>query len=132
MTVNLSVPDGVTLDASQDSEIVVLVSVADKIAEAADYSIKVNYSGIGYGLQLSGDEPAFLTVSVTGSVRAMEKFNADWIRLQVDLSGWNEETELYPVQLTFLGSPDLYDLSLSSEAVMVVLTPTENNDSAGG
>ena len=132
MTVNLSIPDGVTLDASQNSEMVMLVSVAERIAEAADYSIKINYSGIGYGLQMSGDEPEFMTVSVTGSVKAMEKFNADWIKLQVNLSDWNEETELYPVQLTFLGTPDLYDIRLSSDTVKVVLTPTENNDSAGG
>jgi hypothetical protein len=111
---------------------VMLVSVAERIAEAADYSIKINYSGIGYGLQMSGDEPEFMTVSVTGSVKAMEKFNADWIKLQVNLSDWNEETELYPVQLTFLGTPDLYDIRLSSDTVKVVLTPTENNDSAGG
>ena len=95
MTVNLDIPSDVTLENMQSPQITVLVSVAEKIAETQQYSIKINYTGIGYGLRLSGDEPEQMTLSVTGSVRAMERFRAEWMTLHVDLRTWNEETEHY-------------------------------------
>jgi YbbR domain-containing protein len=132
MTVNLDIPSDVTLENMQSPQITVLVSVAEKIAETQQYSIKINYTGIGYGLRLSGDEPEQMTLSVTGSVRAMERFRAEWMTLHVDLRTWNEETEQYPLILTFAGDADLYRIELPTDTVKVVLMPIESSDSAGG
>lgn len=132
ITVSLVIPDGVIFDAAQSDMITVLLRVSEQMADVEEIEIPITYSYPRAGVVLDGTEAKTLLVRVSGTVNAMKSFNTSWIKLNVDLSNYDEGVYELPVRLDFTGDTELYTVTLVSNSVRVVLKSVVEDEPTEG
>ena len=112
--------------------ITVLLRVSEQMADVEEIEIPITYSYPRAGVVLDGTEAKTLLVRVSGTVNAMKSFNTSWIKLNVDLSNYDEGVYELPVRLDFTGDTELYTVTLVSNSVRVVLKSVVEDEPTEG
>ena len=95
--VSLILPDGVSLKRGQSSTVTLSATVTEKMGERT-LELPLTYSGAADDLLIADGAPTYVTITVTGPLRQLDRLTPDMFTALVDLSHYGPGSwELIPV-----------------------------------